>query len=251
MYYPSTVLSGDVQLTTVTPTSETPIAELSKATIVVVDDDRIAARDLQQQLQALGFDVADLVTTSDDALGIVARLRPDLVLVDAGLGGDLDGVTLADRIRRGNNPPQVVMVSGRGNAESIAQACDAGASGYLVKPFDASQLLATVLVGLARGRQERSDHEERRRTAMALHTLAADLVKRQDTEAAQSRAHLMAQLSAREQRIVQLLAEHYRPRSVAVELNISYHTVRNHLRRIFRKLNVSSQSELLRALAEH
>ena len=232
------------------PTTETPLAELSKATIVVVEDDVIVARDLQQQLQALGFDVADPVATSDEALGLVARQRPDLVLVDAGLGGGIDGVTLADRIRHGSNPPPVVMVSGRGDAESIAQACDAGASGYLVKPFEPSQLLATVLVGLARGRQERSDREERRRTATALHTLAADLVKRQDSEAAQSRAQLMAQLSAREQHIVQLLAEHYRPRSVAVELNISYHTVRNHLRRIFRKLNVSSQSELLRALAE-
>ena len=133
----------------------------------------------------------------------------DLVLVDAGLAGGTEGVPLADRIRHGSNPPQVVMVSGRGDAESIAQACDAGASGYVVKPFEPSQLLAAVLVGLARGRQERSDREERRRTATALHTLAADLVKRQDSEAAQSRAQLMAQLSSREQHIVQLLAEHY------------------------------------------
>jgi len=233
------------------PTTEAPPIELSKATIVVVEDDSLVARDLQQQLQALGFAVTDPVANSDEALNVVARQRPDLVLVDAGHGGGTNGVTLVDRIRHGSNPPQVVMLSGRGDAESIAQACEAGASGYLVKPFESSQLLAAVLMGLAHGRQERSDREERRRTATALHSLAADLVKRQDSEAAQSRAQLMAQLSAREQHIVQLLAEHYRPRSVAVELNISYHTVRNHLRRIFRKLNVSSQSELLRALAEH
>ena len=80
----------------------------------------------------------------------------------------------------------------------------------------------------------------------SLQSIAADLVRRQEGEGGESRANLMNQLSAREQNIVHLLAEHHRPRSVATELGISYHTVRNHLRRIFRKLNVSSQSELLR-----
>ena len=140
------------------------------------------------------------------------------------------------------------MLSGRADSDAMVRACAAGASGYVVKPFQSSQLLSAVLVGLARGRQERTEREERRQAAGSLQAIASDLVKRE--EGSESRANLMAQLSTREQHIVRLLAEHHRPRSVATELGISYHTVRNHLRRIFRKLNVSSQSELLRVLKD-
>ncbi len=140
------------------------------------------------------------------------------------------------------------MLSGRADSDAMVRACAAGASGYVVKPFQSSQLLSAVLVGLARGRQERTEREERCHAASSLQAIAADLVKGRDD--GEPRTNLMAQLSAREQNIVRLLAEHHRPRSVATELGISYHTVRNHLRRIFRKLNVSSQSELMRVLKD-
>lgn len=231
-----------------TPTANTDPASLPKATIMVVEDEWIVARDVQQQLQSHGFDVADPVANGDDALGLAARQRPDLVLIDIALADGTDGLALAERIRGGANPPQVVMLTARADSEAMVRACAAGASGYIVKPFQSSQLLSAVLVGLARGRQERTEREERRQAASSLQAIAADLVRRED--GSEGGANLMGQLSSREQHIVRLLAEHHRPRSVATELGISYHTVRNHLRRIFRKLNVSSQSELLRVLKD-
>jgi len=221
-----------------------------KATIMVVEDEWVVARHVQQTLQSHGFDVGEPIANGDEAFGVAARQRPDLVLIDIGLADGTDGLTLAERIRRSVNPPQVVMLSAHIDEDSMRRACAAGASGYVVKPFHHSQLLSAVLVGLARGRQERTEREERRQAATTLRALAVDLVRRQEGEGGESHANLMAQLSAREQNIVHLLAEHHRPRSVAAELGISYHTVRNHLRRIFRKLNVSSQSELLRILKE-
>jgi DNA-binding NarL/FixJ family response regulator len=216
---------------------------------MVVEDEWIVARDVQTQLQALGFDVADPVANGEEALGLAARQRPDLMLIDIGLADGTDGLVLAERIRRAANPPQVVILTGREDSATIVRACAAGASGYVVKPFQNSQLLSAVLMGLARGRQERAEREERRQAATSLQAIAADLVRRE--EGGEPRTNLMGQLSAREQHIVRLLAEHHRPRSVATELGISYHTVRNHLRRIFRKLNVSSQSALLRVLKDH
>lgn len=215
---------------------------------MVVEDEWVVARDVQTQLQALGFDVADPVANGDEALGVAARQRPDLMLIDITLADGTDGLVLAERIRRAANPPQVVMLTGREDQAAMVRACAAGASGYVVKPFQNSQLVSAVLVGLARGRQERTEREERRQAANSLQAIAADLVKRE--EGGEPRTNLMGQLSAREQHIVRLLAEHHRPRSVATELGISYHTVRNHLRRIFRKLNVSSQSALLRVLKD-
>lgn len=232
---------------TATPNEE--LESLPKASIMVVEDEWVVARDVQTQLQALGFDVADPVANGDEALGIAARQRPDLMLIDITLADGTDGLVLAERIRRAANPPQVVMLTGREDQATMVRACAAGASGYVVKPFQNAQLVSAVLVGLARGRQERTEREERRQAANSLQAIAADLVKRE--EGGEPRTNLMGQLSAREQHIVRLLAEHHRPRSVATELGISYHTVRNHLRRIFRKLNVSSQSALLRVLKDH
>lgn len=217
---------------------------------MVVEDEWIVAREVQQTLQSHGFDVGEPIANGDEAFGVAARQRPDLMVIDIGLADGTDGFALAERVRRSTNPPQVVMLSAHTDEDSMQRACAVGASGYVVKPFHHSQLLSAVLVGLARGRQERTEREERRQAATTLRALAADLVRRQEGEGGESRANLMAQLSAREQNIVHLLAEHHRPRSVAAELGISYHTVRNHLRRIFRKLNVSSQSELLRILKE-
>ncbi|MGE3177050.1 MAG: DNA-binding response regulator [Vicinamibacterales bacterium] len=223
-------------------------ASLPKATIMVVEDEWVVARDVQDQLRAAGFEVGEPVANAEDALGLAARQRPDLMLIDIGLADGTDGLVLAERIRRAVNPPQVVMLTGREEPAFMMRACAAGAAGYVVKPFQPSQLLGAVLVGLERGRQERTEREERRQAATSLQAIAADLVKRE--EGGEPRTNLMAQLSAREQHIVRLLAEHHRPRSVATELGISYHTVRNHLRRIFRKLNVSSQSALLRVLKD-
>jgi DNA-binding NarL/FixJ family response regulator len=232
----------------VTATPNEEISSLPKASIMVVEDEWVIGRDLQEQLLSMGFEVADPIANGEEALGQAARQRPDLILIDIGLADGTDGLVLAERIRRAVNPPQVVMLTGRADSEAMVRACAAGAAGYVVKPFQRPQLLSAVLVGLARGRQERTEREERRQAATSLQAIAADLVKRE--EGGEPRANLMGQLSAREQHIVRLLAEHHRPRSVATELGISYHTVRNHLRRIFRKLNVSSQSALLRVLKD-
>lgn len=217
---------------------------------MVVEDERPVALEVQETLRSYGFEVGEPIADGDEALGVAGRQRPDLVLIDVGLAGGTGGLALAERMRRSANSPQVVMLSLPGDEESMRRACAAGASGYVVKPYHPFQLLSTVLIALARGRQERTEREERRQAATTLRALAADLVRRQEGEGGESRANLMNQLSAREQNIVHLLAEHHRPRSVAAELGISYHTVRNHLRRIFRKLNVSSQSELLRVFKE-
>jgi DNA-binding NarL/FixJ family response regulator len=232
----------------VTETAPASAEQFANATIMVVEDEWIVARDVQQQLQSHGFAVAEPVASGDEALGIAARQRPDLVVIDIGLAGGTDGLSLAERFRRGSNPPQVVMLSARSDSDAMIRACSAGASGYVVKPFQGAQLLSAVLVGLARGRQERAEREGRRQAASSLQAIAADMVRNLDHDDGERRASLLSQLSTREQHIVHLLAEHHRPRSVATELGISYHTVRNHLRRIFRKLNVTSQSALLRAL---
>lgn len=176
-----------------------------------------------------------------DAIRRVAREHPDLVLLDIALAGEIDGLEAAERIRRTPPFPPVIFLTGSTDPQTLARACDIGAVGYVVKPFQGSQLMSSVMLGLSLGRTERQFRLERERALTALRELSAAQVRPPSPHA----SPVLASLSRREQEIVRLLVAHHRPRAVGQALDISYYTVKNHLKRIFRKLGVSSQAELL------
>jgi CheY-like chemotaxis protein len=66
--------------------------------ILVVEDEAIVAIDLQCQLRKLGYDVPDPVASGDQALQTIEESRPDLVLMDINIEGELDGIATASRI---------------------------------------------------------------------------------------------------------------------------------------------------------
>ena len=71
---------------------------MKQASILVVEDERIVAFDLKQQLEALGYRVAAVVPSGELAVERASELKPDLVLMDIHLEGAMDGVEAAERI---------------------------------------------------------------------------------------------------------------------------------------------------------
>ena len=72
---------------------------LSPARILIVDDEVLIARDIQNQLEALGYQVVGHATRGDDVIDLTRELRPDLVLMDIQLSGTMDGIAAAHAIR--------------------------------------------------------------------------------------------------------------------------------------------------------
>jgi len=70
---------------------------MAKPTILIVEDEFISAMDLKESLEKLGYDVPEVVASGRDAITSAAELRPDLVLMDLVLQGDLDGVDVAQK----------------------------------------------------------------------------------------------------------------------------------------------------------
>jgi two-component system KDP operon response regulator KdpE len=109
--------------------------------VVVIDDEAAICRALRINLTARSYDVK---TAADGASGLslVARERPDVVIVDLGLP-DMDGAEVIRGIRGWSTAP-IIVLSARGNEATKVAALDAGADDYVTKPFGMDELLARL-----------------------------------------------------------------------------------------------------------
>lgn len=204
------------------------------------------AHDIACILERAGYVVAGQAATATEAVAAVERSRPDLVLLDIHLGAPDEGLRLADTLGA-----PILFVSGRSDATTLRQAGTTPARGFVVKPFSPAQLLASVEVALGAGEHQRSEAAARDALARIARTLqeagfSLDAPALPRTSLRQV-AGLDA-LSQREREILKALLEHRRPRQIAQELFISVHTVRNHLKSIYAKLDVHSHAELVELL---
>lgn len=135
--------------------------------VVVVEDERIIALDLKQALTALEYEVVGLAASGRLAIQIAHETSPDIVLMDVHLEGEVDGIQAAQAIYTRLRIP-VVFLTAFAEGETLKRAQASLPFGYLVKPFEARQLHATVQMALSRqaavAAVERS--EERLRLAM-------------------------------------------------------------------------------------
>jgi signal transduction histidine kinase len=122
--------------------------------ILVVEDERIIALHLRQQLTKLGYDVPNTVSTGDHALRRIEEAQPDLVLMDINLKGKRDGIATAAAIRR-SYPIPIIYLTAFSADETLARAAATNPHGYLLKPFSERELHAMIQVTLARCRSER------------------------------------------------------------------------------------------------
>jgi two-component system KDP operon response regulator KdpE len=122
-------------------------AKMSMGHILVVDDEPQIRRVMRTTLVSQGYEVSD-ARTGDDALDLVRGEKYDLVLLDVNMPG-ISGLQACREIRLGSDLP-IIMLTVRGSERDKVQALDAGADGYLTKPFSMSELLARIRAVLRR-----------------------------------------------------------------------------------------------------
>ena len=120
------------------------------ARLLVVEDEIITARDLQDSLEELGYDVPDIASSGGEALDLAAALQPDLVLMDINLGADRrDGVEIARELRERFGLP-VIYLTAYADQATLARASMTAPLGYLTKPFERRELHATIQMALVK-----------------------------------------------------------------------------------------------------
>jgi response regulator NasT len=119
--------------------------------VVVAEDEALIRMDLVEMLGECGYTVVAAVGDGEAAVERARELRPDVVFLDVAMPRR-DGLSAAREIAGGGIAP-VVMVTAFSQRETVAQAAEAGALGYLVKPFTKSDLTPAIEIAVARWEQ--------------------------------------------------------------------------------------------------
>lgn len=108
-------------------------------TVLIVEDQRIVAKDLQHRVTQLGYVPAGIVTTGADAIRRVIEVRPDAILMDISLEGPMDGIQVAEQISPLFKTP-IIYVTAHSDHATMERANRTHPAGYLVKPFGDEEL---------------------------------------------------------------------------------------------------------------
>jgi DNA-binding NtrC family response regulator len=148
---------------------------MSAARLLIVEDERITAEDLRDILTEMGYAVLSIVSTGVAAIGEVEQRAPDLVLMDIRIQGDLDGTETARVLRERFDTP-VVFLTAHSDEETLSRAKVAEPLGYIVKPFQESELHATVEMALHKSRADRERNAAHDRLIAAVDSLGEAVV---------------------------------------------------------------------------
>ena len=120
---------------------------MAKPKILIVEDESIVAKDIQNSLKNLGYNVPTIVASGEKAIKEVEDSKPDLVLMDIILKGDMDGIEAANIIRENFNVP-VIFLTANADDKTVSKARIAEPYGYVIKPFREKELQTTIEMAL-------------------------------------------------------------------------------------------------------
>jgi PAS domain S-box-containing protein len=151
-----------------------------KTTILVVEDELIIAKGIEKRLKALGYNVAGIVPSGEEAVEVAVREVPDLVLMDICLQGGMDGVTAAEKISAAVDIP-VVYLTAYADPDSLGRAKLTEPFGYIVKPFQDITLRSTIEMALYKHRMESKLRRSRQWLATILRSIGDAVIATDST----------------------------------------------------------------------
>lgn len=201
--------------------------------ILVVEDQLLFREGLKSLLKSYPeFVIVGEATTGGEAISMATEHTPDVVLLDLNLP-DIDGIEVCSRIKGLLSDSRIVILTVNKDLPYILKAMKAGACGYLTKDTPSEKVASTI---------RRAHHE-----GNLLEPLLADRLLAEFTTLAQRKEEAaetsLTVLSPREKEILRMVADGKPNKIIADELDISEHTVRNHISNIFQKLHVNNRTE--------
>jgi DNA-binding NarL/FixJ family response regulator len=188
--------------------------------ILIVDDHPVVCSGLTSMLSVqAGIEVIGSASSGEEALSIVRRDLPDLMLLDLRMPG-MDGIGVLNALKKLERAPRVMVLTSFEKEEDIYRAIRAGAHGYLLKDTSESEMIEAINIVFA-GKRYIPRH------------IAARLTERM----------MRSDLTARELQILELLAQGSTNKQIAGALSISDNTVRHHVNNIMEKLQVTDRTE--------
>jgi two-component system, NarL family, response regulator len=192
----------------------------AKIRILIVDDHPVVRTGLTSMLGTqAGFEVVGAASDGEEALAMVSRTTPDVMLMDLRMPR-MNGIDLLRALQSNSSPPRVIVLTSFETDEDIYRAVQAGAHGYLLKSTMQQEMVAAI----------RAVHQGKRHIPPRI---AARLAHRMSRPA----------LTARELEILEMLAKGLTNKQIGTVFQISGNTARNHVNSILEKLEAADRTE--------
>lgn len=143
--------------------------------VLIVEDEGLVGCDMAASLTDLGYDVVGTCATGEEAVEKFEEFRPDLVLLDVHLAGEIDGIETAHRLRQ-RDSVAIVYVTACADLDTVARARATQPHGYLLKPFSDDELRLTVEMAANRFREETRRHRREQSYFEAFQSLADGVI---------------------------------------------------------------------------
>lgn len=201
--------------------------------VVIVDDHLIVREGLAALLEAFpDMKLAGEAASGEEAIELCARVRPDVVLMDLLMPG-MGGINAIRALRQVQPDIQILVLTSYKEKEYVRGALEAGAIGYLLKNLSASELAQAI-----------------RSASVGEPTVATEATRALIDVVTQPVAP-GADLTERERQVLSLITKGLSNTQIAVQLELSPSTVKNHISRIFSKMGVATRTEAATLALRH
>lgn len=203
--------------------------------IVLADDHRMVSMGFRRIIEEQpDMRVIGEAASSDEALDMVANMKPHVLVTDVTMGGQKSGLLLAERLEQSSTPTQVVVLTMHDEQEYLRQAMQRGAKGYVLKSSSDDALFSAIRAAV-------------RHETYICHELLEDFV----FDAVHGVDPSQGALSPRESEVVSLSVRGYTNTDIAKQLCISVKTVESQKGKIMTKLGLHTRHELFDYATTH
>ena len=204
---------------------------MQKIRVLIVDDHPVFRFGLRSMLMSMPeMEVVGEATSGEDAVAQAGSLQPDIILMDINMPG-MNGIQATRRIHKSNPQIGILMVT-MIDDDSVFQAMQAGARGYLLKGADPDETMRAIR-SVASGE------------AIFSPKVAERLINYFGQKKATASPEVFPELTEREREILTLIAQGLTNSAIAERLVLSPKTVRNHVSNIFAKLQVADRAQAI------
>ncbi len=133
---------------------------MAKTNVFVVEDEAIVSKDIQHSLKKLGYNVLGAASTGEKAIEMVGELKPDIVLMDIMLKGQLTGIEASEQIKAHLDIP-VIYLTAYADEATLAKAKVTEPYGYIIKPFKEIDIHTSIEMAIYKHSKEAAVRKER------------------------------------------------------------------------------------------